>query len=459
MERKMKLFKKLNGSRILALGFAAAILIGALLLWLPVSAAEGETTGFVDALFTATTSICVTGLVTVPTFSHWSLFGQAVILCLIQLGGLGVVTCSMIAFMIIGKKLTIKNRRLIQESYNMDNLSGMAKLVRRVVFGTLSAEAIGALVYMVQFVPEFGVKGVWISVFNSVSAFCNAGIDIIGPESLRPYVTNPLVNITTMCLIVVSGIGFVVWWDLKKVCSDLIHRKIHFRQCWNKLQLHSKIAVFTTAILIFSGAALIFVFDFNNGDTIGNMSLGNKIMASLFQSVTTRTAGFETIAQDLFTDSSSIISMLLMFVGGSPMGTAGGVKTTTVAVLVLTAMAYFRGKRNTDVFHRKICDDNRRTAIVVVMTMVTGLFAMIILLSAVTEFSYLDVSYEITSAIATAGLTRGITASLPAAGKLIVIFTMYIGRIGPITLATAVARRSKEANTSIERPEKRIIIG
>lgn len=455
----MNFFRRLNGSRILVLGFAAAILIGAFLLYLPMSTAEGETTSFMDALFTATTSICVTGLVTVPTFSHWSLFGQVVILCLIQLGGLGVVTCSMIAFMIIGKKLTIKSRRLIQESYNMDNLSGMAKLVRRVVFGTLSVEVIGAVVYMFQFVPEFGVKGIWISIFNSVSAFCNAGIDIIGPESLRPYVTNPLVNITTMCLIVVSGIGFVVWWDVKKVLSDVIHKRVHCRQYWNKLQLHSKIALFTTAFLIFGGAALILIFDFNNPETIGNMSPGNKIMASLFQSITTRTAGFETIAQNLFTDSSGIISMLLMFVGGSPMGTAGGVKTTTVAVLVLTAIAYFRGKRNTDVFHRKICDDNRRTAIVVVMTMVTGLFTMIILLSAVTDFSYMDVSYEITSAIATVGLTRGITANLPVVGKLIVIFTMYIGRIGPITLATAVARRSKEANTSIERPEKRIIIG
>lgn len=459
MERKKKILKNMSGSRILALGFAVAILVGTVLLCLPVATAKGETTSLVDALFTATTSICVTGLVTVPTFSHWSLFGQAVILCLIQLGGLGVVTCSMIAFLIVRKKLTIKNRRLIQESYNLDNLSGMVNLVRRVVFGTLTVETIGAVLYMFQFVPEYGPRGIWIAVFNSVSAFCNAGIDIIGPESLRPYVGNPLVNFTTIFLIIVAGIGFIVWWDVKKILSDVLHRRIYLHKCWDKLQFHTKIVLFTTALLIFGGALLIFIFEWGNPDTIGNMGMGEKIMACLFQSVTTRTAGFETIAQNRFTDSSGIISMLMMFVGGSPMGTAGGVKTTTMAVLVLTTIAYFRGKKNTDVFHRQISEDNRRTATVVVMTMVGCLFSLTILLSAATGFSYLDVSYEITSAIATVGLTRGITAELPFAGKLIVIFTMYIGRIGPITMATAVARRSKEANTSIERPEKRIIIG
>lgn len=459
MERKKKFMRQWNGSRILALGFAAAILIGTVLLYLPISTAKGETTSLVDALFTATTSICVTGLVTVPTFSHWSLFGQAVILCLIQLGGLGVVTCSMIAFLIIRKKLTLRSRRLIQESYNLDNLSGMAILVRRVVFGTLLVESVGAVFYMFQFVPEYGARGIWISVFNSVSAFCNAGIDIIGPDSLRPYVTNPLVNFTTILLIITAGIGFIVWWDLKKVILDICHHRIRIRQFWSKLQFHTKIVIFTTLVLIFGGALLIFLFEYHNPDTIGNMDLGDKIMASLFQSVTTRTAGFETIAQNRFRDSAGIISMLMMFVGGSPMGTAGGVKTTTIAVLVLTTISYFRGKKNTDVFQRQISEDNRRTATVVVMTMVGFLFALIILLSAVSGFSYLDVSYEVTSAIATVGLTRGITADLPFAGKLIIIFTMYIGRIGPITMATAVARRSKEASTSIERPEKRIIIG
>lgn len=455
----MKYLRKLSGARILALGFAAAILIGAFLLWLPISSADGKSADFVDALFTATTSICVTGLVTVPTFSQWSDFGQAVVLCLIQLGGLGVVTCSMIAFLLIGKKITIKNRRLIQESYNLEDMSGMVKLVRRVVFGTLLVEGIGAVIFMFRFVPEYGARGVWISVFNSISAFCNAGIDIVGPVSLRPYVSDPLVNFTTMGLIVVAGLGFVVWWDVKKTFLDVCHKKIRPDQFWTKLQLHTKIVLFTTACLVFGGALLILIFDYNNPDTIGNLSLGEKIMACLFQSVTTRTAGFETIAQSKFTDASSIISMLLMMVGGSPMGTAGGIKTTTIAVLMLTTLSYFRGKKSTDVFHRKISDDNRRMATVVTMAMVTIVFIMIILLSAVTGFDYLDVSYEIVSAIATVGLTRGITPDLPVLGKLIVILTMYIGRTGPITLATAVARRSKEANTCIERPEKRIMIG
>lgn len=441
-------------------GFALAILLGTVLLWLPISAAPGETTSFLDALFTSTTSICVTGLVTVPTFSHWSEFGHAVILVLIQLGGLGVVTCSMLAFILLGKKITIKNRRLIQESYNLEHLSGMVKVVRRIVIGTLAVEAIGAILYSFQLVPEFGLgKGIWLAVFNSVSAFCNAGIDIIGPDSLHPYVANPLINFTTMFLIMLGGIGFLVWWDIGKNVRDLLRKKIRGRQFWQKLQLHTKIVLFVTAILVVGGTLVILVFEYRNPDTIGNMSFGDKLMASMFQSVTTRTAGFETIAQKNFTDSSSIISMLLMFIGGSPMGTAGGVKTTTLAVLVLTAVAYFRGKRNTDVFHRQILGENVRTAIVVAITGLLMLFGGVILLSAITNGQYMDVSYEVASAIGTVGLSRGFTATLPWAGKLLIIFVMYMGRIGPITLAMAVTSRSKEANTSIERPEKRIIIG
>lgn len=444
----------------MAIGFAAAILLGALLLWLPISSAPGEETSFVDALFTATTSICVTGLVTVPTFSNFSTFGHGVILVLIQLGGLGVITCSMLAFVLLGRKITIKNRKLIQESYNLDSMSGMVRIIKKVVLGTMVVEGIGTILFSFSFIPRFGLaKGIWVSLFNSVSAFCNAGIDILGPDSLRTYISDPLVNFTTMGLIIAGGIGFLVWWDVGKNIRNVVTKKIHRHQFWQKLQLHTKLVLFVTLLLIFVGAALIMAFEYKNPNTMENMSLGEKIMASLFQSVTTRTAGFETIEQAKLTDSSSIISMILMFIGGSPMGTAGGLKTTTIAVLVLTAIAYFRGKKKTDVFNRQITENNTRTAIVVVLSGVFFLFLNIILLSAVTGGSFMDVSYEVTSALATVGLSRGFTPSLPVIGKILVIISMYIGRLGPITLASAVTIRSREANTSVERPEKRIMIG
>lgn len=441
-------------------GFAAAILVGAILLWLPISTASGEETSFLDALFTATTSICVTGLVVVPTFSHWSTFGHVVILVLIQLGGLGVVTCSMLAFILLGRKITIKSRRLIQETYNLDHLAGMVRMVRAVVVGTAFVELIGALLYSIQFIPEFGLeKGIWMSVFHSVSAFCNAGIDILGPDSLREYVANPLINFTTIFLIIMGGLGFLVWWDMGKRIRDVWKKEMRINQIWQRLQLHSKIVLSATAVLILGGSLLILFFEFVNPETIGNAPFGQKLMASLFQSVTTRTAGFETIPQASFTDSSGMVSMVLMIIGGSPMGTAGGMKTTTIAILVITSVAYFRGKKKTDVFNRQIMEDNTRTAIVVTMTALGFLLLNTTILSAVTEGSFMDVMYEVTSALGTVGLTRSLTPTLSIAGRILIIFCMYIGRIGPITLASAVTTRSREANSSIERPERRILIG
>ncbi len=450
----------LSAAKIITLSFLAAILAGSLLLWLPVSSAPGVKISYIDALFTATTSLCVTGLVTVPTFSSWSTFGHVVILFLIQLGGLGIVTCSTIAFIILGKKITLKSRKLIQDMYNLDTMSGMVKVVYRVVIGTLIVEAVGAVFYAFQFVPQFGLgRGIWYSLFHSVSAFCNAGIDIIGPDSLQSYVTNPLINFTTMILIFLSGIGFVVWWDVLKCVRHVCKKKVWLHQFWSHLELHTKVALSTTGILIAGGTILIFIFEYNNPASMGGMNLGEKLMASMFQSVTTRTAGFESIAQAAFTDASALLSLLLMFIGGSPMGTAGGVKTTTIAVLVLTVVAYFRGKKSTDVFHRQLTDDNVRTAVVVTMTGVAFMLVMIIMLSIATGGNFLDVTYEIASALGTVGLTRGFTPGMPLAGKIIVIISMYFGRIGPITLVSAVAVRSREANTSIERPEKRILVG
>lgn len=450
----------LSAAKFMAVGFALAIVVGSILLWLPISSATKESVSYIDALFTAATSLCVTGLVTVPTYSTWSVFGQVVILLLIQLGGLGIITISTIVAIILGKRITLHTRKLVQDSYNLEHMSGMVKVVIQVVKGTFVVEGIGAFFYSFQFIPEFGWgKGIWYSVFHSISAFCNAGIDIIGPDSLHRYVLNPWVNISTMWLIVMGGLGFVVWWDIAKRLTQMVKKEIWPHQFWSRLEIHTKIVLVSTGILLFGGAVLIFLLEYNNPNTIGEMDLGGKVLASLFQSVTTRTAGFETIAQGDFRDGTSIIHMIMMMIGGSPMGTAGGMKTTTIAVLLLTSVAYFRGKKHTEVFERRLPEENIRTAVVVAATAVISLFVTVVLMTIVTPGSLLDISYEAVSALATVGLTRGVTPAMTLAGKIIIVFAMYLGRIGPITLATAVTVRSREANIAMEKPEKRIIVG
>ena len=445
-------FHRLNSAQIIALGFAGVILLGGCLLWLPVCAAPGEQTTFIDALFTAATSVCVTGLVTVTTAAHWSLLGKCVILILIQLGGLGVIAVSMSIFLLVGRRITLKGRRLIQEAYNLDTLSGMADVVKKIVACTLGAEALGAVCYAFAFVPRFGwAQGIWQSVFTSVSAFCNAGIDILGEDSLAPYVGNPLVNGTTMALIISGGLGFLVWWDLYRVAKG--------RLGWRRLKVHSKLAVTATGILVLGGGILFLVFEYGNPETLGGLSLTDKIQAALFQSVTTRTAGFFTIDQSCFGDASMVLTLFLMFTGGSPMGTAGGVKTTTLAILILTVAAYLKGKSDTEVFNRKIREENIRTGIVVIILGFTVLLISAAALSLTMDASFIDMIFEAVSALGTAGLTRGITGDLTLVGKVIIILDMYLGRIGPITLATAIVMRSRRANQNVHLAEENILIG
>lgn len=452
--------EKMGEERVLVIGFAALILIGAVFLCLPISSADGSMTNFLDCLFTSTTSVCVTGLVVVPTYEHWSVFGKFVIMVLIQLGGLGVVACTTFIFMALRKKITLQSRKLIQDCYNLDTMSGVVALVRRVIKCTIIAELIGALFYSIRFIPQYGfIKGIAYSVFHAVSAFCNAGIDILGPNSLVPYVKDPLINGTTMGLIIMGGLGFVVWWDIWDNLKKAYLKKIPRRQFFKRLGLHSKVVLATTAILIFGGTALILLFDWNYADSLQPLGILEKIQAALFQSVTTRTAGFETIPQASFSDSSSFISMMLMFIGGSPMGTAGGIKTTTMAVLFLIVRGYVKGKTDTEVFRRRITEQNMRTSLVLIMIGLGVVCVAVLILTAVTPFDLMDCSFEVVSAFGTVGLTRGITMSLPVVGKIIIIFIMYMGRIGPLTLALAIARRNHNRSAQIKLPEQRIFIG
>ncbi len=460
MKEKLTLPRKKRGlstTRIIALGFAAAIFVGAFFLMLPVSSAEGTWTNPIDALFTATTSICVTGLVTVTTAVHWSLFGQIIILILAQLGGLGVITAAMCIFIVVGRKITLKDRMLIQETYNMDTLSGLVKLVLRIVKGTFLLEGIGALFYAIVFIPEFGfLPGLWKAVFNAVSAFCNAGMDVLGETSLRAYAQNPLVNITTMALIVLSGLGFMVWWDL---IDSWKKRKEKRRGFITGLKLHTKLVLIMTAALVLGGALFFFLFEYRNPGTIGTMGTGDKVMAAFFQSVTTRTAGFETIPQAELTEGSTLLTMILMLIGGSPAGTAGGIKTTTVGILLLTILSTVRGKRETEFMKRRISADAGRTALTVVGLALMVVITASLLLFATDGLEFKDTVYEVVSAIGTVGLTRGITSSLSVAGKVIIIIVMYIGRIGPVTLALALAMKQRGKEQGISLPEERILIG
>lgn len=451
--------KRWTSMQYVAAGFLLLIITGSLLLVLPVASDAGEKTSYIDALFTSTSAVCVTGLVTVTTATHWSIFGKIVILLLIQLGGLGIVSCLTIGMLIVGKKIGITGRKFIQESYSFANIAGVVTMMKRIVAGTLIVEAIGALCYSFVFIPEFGVyKGVSQSIFTSVSAFCNAGIDILGENSLEPYKANFIVNMTTMLLIISGGIGFVVWWDLKDTFLKIKKKGLAWTCFWTYMELHSKLAVTMTGILIFGGAFLFFLAEYNNPSTFGGLSLGGKVMASFFQSVTTRTAGFCTVNQGGLRDFSASVGLLLMFIGGSPLGTAGGVKTTTVLLMFFLMRAYLKNEEQVEAFDKEVPEENLKTAMVIIVSALAGAIISINLMTLVTDFAYLDIAYETISALGTVGLTRGITSGLSLAAKVIIILCMYMGRIGPVTLMMAIAAKKSKTGT-IRKVKRRVYLG
>lgn len=435
------------------LSFLLLILTGGILLSLPVSHKAGVDVSFADAMFTAVTATCVTGLVTLPTVTTWSVFGQVVILILIQVGGLGVITVMSGLMMLFHRRIGMSRRMLLQDSFNLNSMSGVVRFVKRVIIGTFIVEGIGAILYMTVFIPEFGAKGIWISVFTAISAFCNAGIDIIAENSLCSYVINPVINAVTIGLIIVSGIGFPVWWDLGRVIK-LKHGYKKLRE----LTLHSKIALSSTLILILSGALLIFVFEYNNPDTMAGYSLFEKLEISLFQSVTTRTAGFATVPQENLTQPASIVCLLLMFIGGSPVGTAGGIKTVTFAVIVASAIATVANREDTVLFGRRISRETVAKAAAVVFTSFFIMLISTLLLSVVCPADLLDILFETVSATATVGLTRNLTSTLSTCGKVIIMITMYLGRVGPISLAVAFNLKNTNQNL-IKEPTEDISVG
>lgn len=447
--------RRLSTTRIIMLGFFLGAILGTVCLMLPISVKPEISLNCLDALFVAMSGICVTGLSTVNIGQTFSAFGQVVLLLLIQVGGLGIVTFTTIVLWIFHRKITLSDRILIQNAYNLDTLSGLIKLTMRILKVTLCLEGLGAVGYAFVFIPEFGIKGVWYSIFHAVSAFCNAGIDLLGGNSFCAYTDNIMLNITTMFLIVVSGLGFPVYWEIARITSQRLHPQNN--QYRRKMNLHTKIVIFSTICFIFLGAVLTLLFEYDNPDTLGNMSFSGKIMSAFFQSITLRTAGFATISQEYFRPASALTYLLLMFIGGSPAGTAGGVKTVTIVLLLTSMLANIKGKKDVIIMNRKISDETIRRCVAIVTFSLSTLFVLTIALLAVQKSNFLDTLYEMTSAIATVGLSRGLTGTLHPVGKLIVTITMYLGRIGPITLALAFNSHTQTNNISYA--ESKITIG
>ena len=435
------------------LGFLLGALLGAVLLTLPVSTRPGQSISFLDALFVSTSGICVTGLSTVNIGQTFSAFGQVVLLLLIQFGGLGIVTFTTMVLWMFRRRITLSDRMLIQSAYNLDTLSGLVRLTIRILKVTLCLEGMGAVGYAFVFIPEFGLKGIWYSVFHAVSAFCNAGIDLLGGNSFCGYRGNVIVNLTTVFLIIVSGLGFPVYWEVARVAGP--HRKKGPYP--RKMNLQAKIVLAATLTLVLAGTALTLLFEYDNPDTLGLLSWPEKGLAALFQSVTLRTAGFATIPQENFRPASCLVYLVFMFIGGSPAGTAGGVKTVTIVMLIASMLANIKGKKDVTVMNRKIADETIRRCVAIVTFSFSVLVVLTVALLAVQRSGFLDTLYEMTSAIATVGLSRGLTGALYPAGKLIVTLTMYLGRIGPITLALVFNSRTPADNISYA--DSKVIIG
>ena len=444
-----KITKKFSRMQIIALGFLSIIIIGTLLLMLPFASKDGHSAGLVNALFTATSATCVTGLVVFDTFAHWTVFGKVVILILIQVGGLGFVTLGMFLSLLLKRKIGLSEREMLHESVSAMSVSGMVKLTKEIIVGTICIEGIGAIILSLRFIKDFGIgRGIYYGIFHSISAFCNAGFDLIGIKSeyssFTSYVGDPVVNITIIALIIIGGIGFLVW-------DDILKHKLEFK----KYMLHTKLVLVSTAALIIGGTILFFIFEYSN--TLEGMPVGTKILASLFSSVTPRTAGFNTIDTGMLSDSSKLLTMLLMFIGGSPGSTAGGAKTTTMVVLAFYALAMIRNQEDINLFGRRLTSDVVKKANAVVVINLTLAFTAAMVIMAMQTIPFTDVMFEVLSAINTVGMSTGITRDLNLISRILIIVLMYCGRLGSLSFALVFAQKSTTDN--VRQPQERIIVG
>ncbi len=444
----MKKRFSISPAQIIVLGFLGIILLGALLLCLPFASVNNGTT-FVDALFTATSATCVTGLVSLTTATHWTLFGKIVILVLIQIGGLGFMSFISLTAIVAKKNLGLKERKLIMQSAGSIELSGIFKLIKQIVFGTLIVEGCGMLILSVRFWIggySFGT-GLWYGIFHSISAFCNAGFDILGDSSLELYQSDPVVLITVALLVIIGGIGFLVWGDIAK-------HGLKFK----KYRLHSKLVIVTTLSLIFGGVILLYLTE--RSYAFANMNEGEKWLNAFFQSTTLRTAGFAAVDQSTLSSGGTVISYVFMLIGGSPGSTAGGIKTITFTVMILNALAFARNKDDITVFKKRIEPSTVKHACAIIALYLFAACAITVAISVLEGgkgFSLEDIVFEVISAVGTVGLTRGITPFLGIGSKLLLCLTMFFGRMGGLTLLLAIAE--KHNSVRLERPYEKILIG
>ena len=436
--------KHISSFNIIIYGFAGVILLGTLLLMLPISSASGCVTPFSDAIFTATSSVCVTGLVVHDTALYWSAFGQAVILTMIQIGGLGVVTIAVASAIIARRKIGLMQRSTMQESISAPNVGGIVRLTNFILKTTFAVELLGALCLLPIFLKDFGVRGIWMSFFHSISAFCNAGFDLMGSKgafsSLTSYSGHVVINIVIMSLIIIGGIGFLVWDDIKT-------HKFQF----HKYRMQSKVVLSTTLVLIVIPAVYFYFCEF------GTVAGENRILYSLFHSITPRTAGFNTIDLCELSSTGKMITIMLMLIGGSPGSTAGGMKTTTVAVLIFSSISVFRRKDNVECFDRRIADSAIKNASAILLMYLILFLSGGILISKIEALPLMDCLFETASAIGTVGLSLGITSVVGGISRTILIFLMFFGRVGGLTLIFATVSAAHH-NVS-KKPQEKITVG
>ena len=451
----LKSFEKWSSVQIITMGFLLIILLGAMILSLPICSSNYTYTNFIDSLFTATSAVCVTGLVVFDTSMHWSPFGQVVIISLIQIGGLGFMTIATMVPLMRGKKINLRNRLLIQESLNQIDLSGMVKLTKNIIYVVFFIEFIGALLLSIEFIPRYGpIKGFLYGLFHSISAFCNAGFDLMGREngafsSVTSLYDNSLIMLVISALIILGGIGYPVILDV------LEKRK------YSKLNVHSKMVIYSTAILLILGIIVVFFNEYNNPNTLENMSMKGKVLSAIFQSTTLRTAGFNSIDLTMVKESTIFFMMLLMLIGASPASTGGGIKTTTIAVLFLTVKGFLYGRDEIQIFERSISEYTIRKSMVIffiaVFTVMLGIFALSITNP---QFTLLESAFEVISAYATVGLSIGGSATLNVAGKIIIMILMFLGRVGSLTIFAAILSINlNKKDKNIKRAHGKIIVG
>ena len=452
--------RKLRPTQKIALSFFAVIVIGTILLMLPISHQDGQMYRLIDALFTATSATCVTGLVVDVTLEEFTLFGQVVILLLIQIGGLGLMTLMATLVLLLKSRLSMHESMAVKEMLNQDKVNDLRHFLTDLLKYTLLFEGIGMLLVCIRFIPHYGfLLGCFKAMFISISAFCNAGFDIIGDKSLMPYAHDALVMGTVMALIVLGGLGFAVWFDLRDKLKPLLTGKLRFRKFFSSLSLHTKIVIAMTTFLILAPALLVFVLEYHNPDTIGAFSLWDKGMTSLFESVTLRTAGFASLNYANLRLATQFLMILVMFIGGSPGGTAGGIKTTTLAVLVIYIITNLRSRANAVLFRRTISKDIIIRAMGIFFANLLVLLLGIFFLCIFEEHGFIALVFEAVSALATVGLSIGITSSLTIGGKIVIILLMFIGRIGITTFVLSLVAHRLNHENSVVYPNGNIIVG